>query len=96
MTEPSHRSSDHAETRKKRHSFSGSFKARILFELIIGKKNLKELAERYEVHPNQIKNWKSALLKQASHVLEDKRRTRPDHRYRPDRFSAHPSGMQPD
>lgn len=60
----------------KRNTYSGSFKAQIVSELINGKRSLKELAEYYNVHPNQIKNWKSILLKRASDTLEDKRRTK--------------------
>lgn len=59
---------------RRRKIFSGSFKAEIVIELLRGKKSLQELADQYEVHPNQIKNWKSTLLKKASLVLEDKRK----------------------
>jgi transposase len=59
----------------KRSTYSGSFKARIVSELINGKKSLKDLAEYYNVHPNQIKNWKAILLQRAGDVLEDRRKT---------------------
>jgi len=61
---------------KSRKTFSGSFKAKVVSELIKGTKSLIELAEHYQLNPNQIKNWKSRLLKQAPNVLEDKRRAR--------------------
>ncbi|MFA5180118.1 MAG: transposase [Syntrophales bacterium] len=61
----------------KRQSYSGSFKAQVVYEWINRKKTLYELAEYYHVHPNQIKNWKSLLLREAKHVLEDKRREKP-------------------
>lgn len=57
-----------------RNTYSGAFKAHILRELINGERSLFDLAEKYDLHPNQIKNWKSALLRQAHLVLEDKRR----------------------
>ncbi len=60
---------------KKRKTYAGTFKAMVVTELICGKKSLTELAARYNLHPNQIKNWKSELLKQASTIFEDKRRT---------------------
>lgn len=60
----------------KRRSYDGFFKARVVCEWINGKGSLQELAVRYGVHPNQIKNWKTLLLKRASEVLEDKRRSR--------------------
>ena len=68
--------SDYMGIAGKRNTYSGSFKARIVSELINGKRSLKELADHYNVHPNQIKNWKSILLKRASDTLEDKRRTK--------------------
>jgi transposase-like protein len=60
---------------KNRKTYDGSFKAKVVTELIYGNKSLTELAAQYNLHPNQIKNWKSALLKQAATLLEDKRRT---------------------
>ena len=61
---------------KKRKTYSGAFKARIVREWILGKKSLQELADANEVHPNQIKNWKSRLLKHADLVLDDQRKNR--------------------
>ena len=68
--------SEDMEAAGKRNTYSGSFKAQIVSELINGKRSLKELADHYNVHPNQIKNWKSILLKRASDTLEDKRRSK--------------------
>ncbi|MBN1850580.1 MAG: transposase [Deltaproteobacteria bacterium] len=62
---------------KKRKSYSGTFKTRVLRDLLDGKGSLKELAEHYKIHPNQIKNWKTLLMKRAHLILEDKRRRRP-------------------
>ena len=60
----------------KRNTYSGAFKAKVVSEFINQKRKrrLKELAEHYQLHPNQIKNWKSILLKRAGDILEDKRR----------------------
>ena len=58
-----------------RKTYSGSFKARVLSDLILGRKSLDELARENNLHPNQIKNWKSLLLRRAEEVLEDRRRT---------------------
>lgn len=71
-------SSVQPDLKVKRKTYDGSFKARIVSEWINGKRSLSELAEFYDVHPNQIKNWKAILLKRASHVLEDKRRSKAD------------------
>lgn len=59
---------------KVRNTYSGTFKAKIVRAWINGEKTLLALAEENDLHPNQIKNWKSALLKEAEKVLEDKRR----------------------
>ena len=62
---------------KIRNTYSGAFKAKIVRAWINGEKTLLELAEENDLHPNQIKNWKSALLREAGKVLEDKRRKQP-------------------
>lgn len=63
----------YVEEPKKRNSYSGEFKARVVFESLSGQKTLKELAEAYRIHPNQIKNWKSQLKKKAEDLFDDKR-----------------------
>ena len=62
----------------KRRTYSGTFKAQIVLELLRGKKSLLELAALYQVHPNQIKNWKSVFLHQAPELFADKRKKRVD------------------
>ncbi|MDD2318258.1 MAG: helix-turn-helix domain-containing protein [Desulfobacterales bacterium] len=64
------------EATGKRNTYSGAFKAKVVSEFINKKGRLKELAEHYQLHPNQIKNWKSILLKRAGDILEDKRRSK--------------------
>lgn len=57
-----------------RKTYSGEFKANIVRSWINGEKTLLELAAENNLHPNQIKNWKSQLMKRAEKVLEDRRR----------------------
>ena len=57
----------------KRKTYSGSFKARVVIEFLDGKTRLEELAEKYQVHPNQIKNWKTILYKRAHLIFVDRR-----------------------
>jgi transposase len=57
----------------KRKTYSGSFKARVVIEFLGGKTRLEELAEKYQVHPNQIKNWKTLLYKRAHLIFVDRR-----------------------
>ena len=58
---------------KNRKRYSGDFKARVVADYIKGEKTLDEIADEHHVHPNQIKNWKSILLKRANEVLDDRR-----------------------
>jgi transposase len=58
---------------KERRKHTGEFKANLVIEYIRGDKTLAEIAAAHQVHPNQIKNWKSILLKRANEVLGDRR-----------------------
>jgi transposase len=58
---------------KKRKTYSGAFKAQIISDLISGKKDLVDLANDYQLHPNQIKNWRTILFKRAHIILDDRR-----------------------
>jgi transposase len=64
---------DGMETMKRRKRYTGDFKAHVVSEYIKAEKTLDEIADEHDVHPNQIKNWKSILLKRAHEVLDDRR-----------------------
>ena len=49
-------------TRKK---FSAEFKANVALEFMREESTIAELAAKYDVHPTQIKEWKSLLKAQA-------------------------------
>jgi transposase len=59
---------------KKRRTYSGAFKAEVVGEFLKGRMSLRELADLYEIHPNQIKNWRTLLFKRAHLIFDDKRR----------------------
>ena len=46
----------------KRRRFSAQFKAKVAIEAIKGQQTIAELAGWYQVHPNQITQWKKQLL----------------------------------
>jgi len=46
----------------KRRRFSADFKARVAREALKERKTISELAAEYDVHPNQISQWKKQLL----------------------------------
>jgi len=60
--------------KKGRTNHSAKFKAKVALEAIKGIKSMSELASKYEVHPNQIRQWKQKLLDQMSDIFVDKRR----------------------
>ena len=57
-----------------RRQHTGSFKGKVALEAIKEEKTLSELASHYEVHPNQIKNWKSYLVAHVEDLYTDKRK----------------------
>ena len=61
--------------RRSRRTYSGMFKAQVVWESMDSKRSLEEIARHYGVHPNQIKNWKCLLRKRLPEVFEDKRRS---------------------
>ena len=55
----------------KRRTYSAAFKARIVLEVLKGEKELNTIAAENEIAPNQIRNWKTEFLKNASAAFED-------------------------
>ena len=55
--------------RRKRRNHSSNFKAKVALAALKGDKTLAELAEQFDVHPNQITDWKRQLLENADQVF---------------------------
>lgn len=55
--------------KRKRRNHSAAFKAKVALAALKGDKTLAELAEQFEVHVNQITQWKSQLQERASDVF---------------------------
>ncbi len=54
--------------RKRRNHLPG-FKAKVALAAIKGDKTLAELSEQFDLHQNQIQDWKKQLLEQADIVF---------------------------
>jgi transposase len=55
--------------RRPRRNHTPAFKARVAIAAIKGDRTLAELAEHFDVHPNQITTWKSQLEGGAADVF---------------------------
>lgn len=60
--------------KKGRRNHSAAFKAKVAIEAIKGLKSIAELASEFEVHPNQISQWKSQALDELPGVFSRRRK----------------------
>jgi transposase-like protein len=56
-------------SKRPRRNHSPAFKAKVALAAVKGEKTLAELAQQYDVHPNQITQWKAQLLDGAAGVF---------------------------
>ena len=57
--------------RRPGRNHSAAFKAKVALAAIKGDKTLAELAWQFDVHPNQITDWKSQLTERSTQVFGD-------------------------
>jgi len=57
-------------SRRPRRNHSPAFKSKVALAAIKGEQTITELSQKFDVHPNQITQWKNQLLDQASTVFE--------------------------
>jgi len=55
--------------KKLRRNHSPGFKAKVALEALKGQQTLAELSERFQVHPNQITEWKKQLVEASEDVF---------------------------
>ena len=56
-------------TKRPRRNHTPAFKAKVAVAALKGDKTLVELAQQFDVHPNQITQWKGQLLEGAAGVF---------------------------
>ncbi|MBR8591400.1 IS3-like element ISKpn11 family transposase [Acinetobacter baumannii] len=64
-------------TRRPRRNHSPAFKAKVALAAIRGEQTLVELSQQFDVHANQIKQWKDQLLDGATGVFGDEAKAEP-------------------
>ena len=58
--------------RKTHRKFTSEFKSKVAIEALKERYSLSELAERFELHPNQISQWKQEFLEKSKDVFDKK------------------------
>lgn len=58
-------------TKKSRRKFTAEFKAKVALEAMQERQTLSELCKKYEVHPNQITQWKKQLKEQSVEIFKE-------------------------
>ena len=57
-------------TKRSRRNHSAAFKAKVALAAIKGEETLAQLATRFDLHPNQIVQWKNQLLERAAEAFD--------------------------
>jgi transposase-like protein len=60
--------------KRQRRNHSPKFKAKVAVAAVKGDRTLAELAEQFDVHPNQIQDWKLRVMCGAEQLFENGRR----------------------
>ena len=60
-------------SRRPRRNHTAAFKAKVALAAVRGEKTLAELAEQFDIHRNQITQWKSQLQEGAAGVFGEAR-----------------------
>ena len=64
-------------TRRVRRNHSPAFKAKVALAAIRGEKTLADLAQQFDVNPNQITQWRSQLIDGAAGVFGSEAKSEP-------------------
>lgn len=56
---------------KNRKVYQPEFKAKVALEAVRGKLTINQIAKQFEVHPNQISNWKKQFLESLPQIFDN-------------------------
>jgi len=56
-------------SRRPRRNHSAAFKAKVALEAVKGDKTVAQIAQKHDVHPNQVTEWRRQLLERAIEVF---------------------------
>lgn len=59
-------------SKTKRNRYSAEFKAKVAREALKEESTIAEIAARFNIHPNQVSDWKKHALKGLSEAFEGK------------------------
>lgn len=60
---------------KKRRRFTAEFKLKVVLEALKERQGLNEIAQKYQLHQNQVSTWKAAFLAQALEYMNHRSKT---------------------
>lgn len=60
----------------KRRKFTSAFKTKVVLAALKEQLTMAELAQKYQVHPNQISQWKREFLEKSEAVFEKESKSR--------------------
>ena len=53
-------------SRRPRRNHSAAFKAKVALDAVKGDKTIAEMAQKHDVHPNQVTEWRRQLMERAA------------------------------
>ena len=74
---------------KKRRRHDPEFKARVALEAIKNINSIQEIAQRFEVHPGQVSDWKKKMLEGAAGVFGPGQATQSEEEHEKEREKLH-------